>query len=831
MRSKKRLRGTIIGAGALVLAIIAMVTSYDGWRLHQQLMAASEREVANLALALATDTARSVQAVDVLLRDTAAWYEATGRQESTEVIHDALASRAVGVSQLSVITIVDRSGMQRYRSRATGEPLSDVSDRGYFLRQRDDPNAGLVINEPAFSRSEQVPSLVLSRSLRRPDGSFNGVVSANLTLHELQSMYAAIRLGDHGSLLLALADGTIVTRLPPLDPQPLARMPSRAAPTGDPLINHVVSPIDGRAKLVAALRIDGRPLVLSVTRDVRDALTPWYDEMVSAGIRTGASMLLVAVVIVSVLYQLGRIEQGEQALRESQERYAKAMEAANEGHTEWNIQQGSVFVSGRWRSLHGLNDDRPIGNIADLQCSVRIHADDRPAVCSAIDQHLDGKTEGVDVEYRVQRPDDGWTWVHSRGGCVRDESNAPVRMFFAAHDISARKAAETSRIALELRMQQARRMEALGTLAGGIAHDFNNLLGAILGFGRMARQLAEDASPIRRHIDRVLQAGSRAMSLVQSVLQFARSGTTGRTPVNVQRIVEEVIVILSPSLQDGVSVETRLDAPDAAVAGDATELYQVVANLYTNAIQAVGPSGRVGLLLAAVVVDRPRPLLHGELTPGRHLRLDIEDSGSGMPPEMISRIFEPFFTTKNPGEGTGLGLSVVHGIVTGLGGAIDVQSAPGVGTQVSVWLPVIATDDSVSTTPRETPRGRGEVILIVDDEPLLVELAAERLAELGYAPLPFTSSTKALQAFLEAPSSVDLVLTDEKMPELSGSQLVDAIRAKRPDIPVLMMSGHVTAALEERARAQGVGELLRKPISDEALAAAVARCLGPKPAS
>ena len=199
MTSKKRLRGPIIAAGALLAAIIALTTTYDGWRLHQQLMAANEREVGNLALALATGTARSVQAVDVVLRDTAAWYEATGRLRMTRRSSDALASRAVGVSQVSVITIVDRSGMQRYRSRATGEPLSDVSDRGYFLRQRDEPDAGLVINEPVVSRSERMPSLILSRPLRRPDGSFDGVVSAILTLQELQSMYAAIRLGDHGS--------------------------------------------------------------------------------------------------------------------------------------------------------------------------------------------------------------------------------------------------------------------------------------------------------------------------------------------------------------------------------------------------------------------------------------------------------------------------------------------------------------------------------------------------------------------------------------------------------------------------------------------------------
>lgn len=830
MTSKERLRKQIIAAGALLVAIIALATTYDGWRLRHQLMAVNEREVGNLALALATGTARSVQAVDLVLRDTAAWYQATGRFEDEAAIHDALASRAVGVSQVSVITIVDRSGVQRYRSRTTGEPLSDVSDRGYFVRQRDDPDAGLVINEPVVTRSERTPALILSRALRQPDGSFDGVVSAVLTLQELQSAYAAIRLGNDSSLLLALSDGTIVTLLTTTREKQLpARLPHLGTLADKRLVNHVASPVDGRAALVAALHIADRPLILAIARDERDALTPWYDEMISAGIRAATSMLLIVLGMIGILRQLRRIEAGEQALRESQERYAMVMEAADEGHTEWDILRGTAFVSCKWRWLHGLDDHLAIGTIEDIKRSVRLHADDMKTVCAAIAQHLEGMTQGIDVEYRVQGPDGSWKWVHSRGRCLREQGSAPLlRLFSAAHDVSARKEAEASRIALELRLQQARRMEALGTFAGGIAHDFNNLLGAILGFGGMARQFAEEGSPLRRHIDRVLQAGNRAKSLVQRILQFSRSDPTEKAPVNIQRVVEEAIVILSPLLQEGVSVETRLHAPDAVVAGDATQLYQVVANLYTNAIQAVGQSGQVGLVLGMLQVDAPRSLLHGELAQGCYVRLDVEDNGPGMSPDMIGRIFEPFFTTKGPGEGTGLGLSVVHGIVKELAGAIDVRSEPGAGTLVSVWLPVVAPSDSASTELPATPRGNGEVVLVVDDEPLLVELAVEKLTELGYAAQAYTSSRDALQAFLDAPSKIDLVLTDEKMPELTGSELVNAIRARRLDVPVIMMSGHVTAALQERASASGVSELLRKPLAGDAMAAALARCLRPK---
>ena len=829
MRYKDSLRGAIIGAGALVATVILASTAYDGWRLHQQLMAANEQEVGNLALALATGTARNVQAVDVLLRDTATWYGSSGRQESAPVVQQALGMLAVGFSQVSVLTIVDRSGMQRYRSQATGEPLSDVSDRSYFVRQRDDDKAGLVINEPVVTRSEKLPALILSRPLRSPDGTFDGVVSAVLTLQDLQSTFAALRLNDNSSVMLALADGTIVTRQPSRARLPRdARLPRLPKFEDEPLIDHVVDPIDGRAQLLAAQRVDGRSLVIAVTRDEREALRPWYDEMAGAALRTAVSMGLVLVAIVGVLRQLSRIEQGEQALLDSQERYAMAMEAANEGHTEWNLPAGTVFASSQWRTLHGLHRSQAIQTIQDLKRAVRIHDDDSKGVWTAIDEHLLGQAPGIDIEYRVQHQDRTWKWIQTRGRCVRDASSAPLRLYCAAHDISARKEAELSKIALETRVEQARRMEALGTLAGGIAHDFNNLLGAILGFGEMARRQAEEGSPMQRHIDRVLQAGCRAKALVHRVLQFSRSGPTERTLVSIQGLVEEAIVILAPSVRDGIALKTALEADGISVAGEATQLYQVVANLCMNAFQAIDGTGEVRLRLAAVRIDERRAFLHGELAAGSYVRLDVDDTGHGMSPEIMARMFDPFFTTKPPGEGTGLGLSVVHGVVTELGGAIDVRSELDGGTCISVWLPIPVAGD---VDPVEGPgpdRGSGQVVMIVDDEPLLVELTEEVVVELGYVALTFGSGERACASFDDVSMKVDLLLTDEKMPGMSGSQLVAAVRAKGWDGPSIMMSGNVTAALEQRASAIGVSAVLRKPLSRETLAAALARLLRPQ---
>jgi nitrogen-specific signal transduction histidine kinase/ActR/RegA family two-component response regulator len=391
-------------------------------------------------------------------------------------------------------------------------------------------------------------------------------------------------------------------------------------------------------------------------------------------------------------------------------------------------------------------------------------------------------------------------------------------------DITEQKNAEAERQRLEGQLLQAKKLEAMGTLAGGIAHDFNNILSAILGYGEMAQKHAGDGTPLRRHIDAAVSAGMRAKSLVERILAFSRSGMGERKPVNVQAIVAEALDLVAASLPAGVRVDRRLDAGDAAVMGDAAQVHQVVMNLCTNAVHSMKSGGT--LTVALDVVDKPSAVVATSvLSSGRYVRLAVADTGSGIPDNVRDRIFDPFFTTKSVGVGTGLGLSLVHGIVTDLGGGIEVDSRVGSGTTFTVYVPcqntavtAVAVDDAVA-------KGNGETVLFVDDEEALVRLGEEMIADLGYEPIGFTSSNAALAHFREAPQRFDVVLSDESMPEMTGSELAAEIRKIRPDIPIVLMSGYVSAALSARARDAGVGDVLAKPLVSRDIARSLAGAL------
>ena len=382
------------------------------------------------------------------------------------------------------------------------------------------------------------------------------------------------------------------------------------------------------------------------------------------------------------------------------------------------------------------------------------------------------------------------------------------------------------REAMQRQLQQAARMEAIGRLAGGIAHDFNNILGAILGYGELAQNSLGEAGAVRRHVDQVVQAGARGKKLVDRILAFSRSGMGEREPLHVQSVIEETLEILAASLPVDVRLERHLDAADSAAVGDATQLHQVTMNLCTNAVHAMAQGGVLTVVLDRVAMDERRLLSHGTLYAGRYVRLSISDTGSGIPPTVLEHMFDPFFTTKRVGDGTGLGLAVVHGIVADFRGAIDVATQVGVGTTFTIWLPAAGeTPRLKAESEGDVPRGHGETVMIVDDERALVALAEETLAELGYEPVGFDSSVAALQAFRAEPNRFDLVLTDETMPDLTGTELAREIRQSRPEISIILMSGYSGTQLNERAQAAGIIDVLRKPLVRRDIAEPVARAL------
>lgn len=377
--------------------------------------------------------------------------------------------------------------------------------------------------------------------------------------------------------------------------------------------------------------------------------------------------------------------------------------------------------------------------------------------------------------------------------------------------------------ALQQQRARASKLESLGTLAGGVAHDFNNVLAAIVGFGEMAQDEATPGSDQARHLDRVLQAAARGRSLVQRILAFSRGGAHASRPFELQPVVEEVLTLLAASLRPGVLLERQLQAAGAHALGDATRAFEAVMNLCTNAMQAMPQGGTMGVHLARVQTTAPTVLSHAPLPAGRWLALTVSDQGVGMDAAVMERLFEPFFTTRADQDGTGLGLAVVHGVVSELGGAVNVASAPGQGARFTLYLPECAGPaEAAPPVQRATDAGAGQEVLVVDDEPALVEWMVATLTALGYRPVGFTDPQAALQAVLEAPLRFAALVTDEVMPGLDGTRLASEARRAAPGLPVLLVSGHGGALLAQRAVASGIARVLGKPVRRAELATAIA---------
>jgi signal transduction histidine kinase/CheY-like chemotaxis protein len=386
---------------------------------------------------------------------------------------------------------------------------------------------------------------------------------------------------------------------------------------------------------------------------------------------------------------------------------------------------------------------------------------------------------------------------------------------------------EREREALEARLHQAQRLESIGTLAGGIAHEFNNILGAIFGYAELALSTLSGRSRARRHVQGILTSGERAQAVIRQILTFSRRSARSPRLIQPGPVVAEAVDLMRASLPTTVVIEATLDAGDSRVMADATELQQVVMNLCTNGAHAMKNQGTLRLALDTVEARDGLALSHGSLPAGRYVRVGVRDAGSGIDPATLQRIFEPFFTTKGVGQGTGLGLSTVHGIVTQHGGALNVESRVGQGSLFQVYLP-LAGEGAVEPQERpgrRIPRGNGETILIVDDEAPLVPLAEEMLAALGYEAVGFDKTAAAVRAFRAAPDRFDLVLTDEVMPEMTGTELAGTLHEIRPRLPVILMTGGGRSLDPHRLRDAGIREVVKKPLLSAAIAETLARHL------
>jgi PAS domain S-box-containing protein len=512
----------------------------------------------------------------------------------------------------------------------------------------------------------------------------------------------------------------------------------------------------------------------------------------------------------------------EAALLARQEMLDLAQKAARAAAFEWRIGEGNG--ENRWSpdldALFGMAPGSYDGTFEAWKGLV--HPEDWPVV----EEALTKANESGDVlaEYRVTHSHGAVRWLRLKGRVFFGDRGQPTRILGLMGDVTERRQAEDELRRLESRLRQAQRLEALGTLAGGIAHDFNNILGAILGYGERALNAAPRRSRLRRDLESIVAAGERGRALVDRVLMFSRNAVGDRVAVRVEEVIREALDLIAAKLPEGIAIETRLDAGRAAMRGDPTQVHQVLVNLATNAIQAMPSGGALRVSLKTEHVDVARAVTIGAIDAADYIVLQVADTGSGISPEILDRIFDPFFTTKEVNVGTGLGLSLVHGIVTELGGAIDLETAVGSGSVFTVYLPRSGdAPDGLQDARRPAPHGDGQRVLFVDDEEPLVRLGTETLEELGYEAVGFTSSAAALEAFRANPKAFDAVITDERMPGISGTALIQQVRLIRPSLPVVLVSGYAGATVSARAFDAGANEVLKKPVSTRELAASLER--------
>lgn len=409
---------------------------------------------------------------------------------------------------------------------------------------------------------------------------------------------------------------------------------------------------------------------------------------------------------------------------------------------------------------------------------------------------------------------------------VEDGEGKVTGTLSSGEDITDRERAALEREHLQSELRQAEKLKTIGTLAGGIAHDFNNILTPIIGYSHMALSEVPEDSQVHADIERVVKGANRAKELVNQILTFSRRGEFEVSPVQFQLVVEDALKLIEASSPANIEIHTQIDTQCPPVMGDPSQLHQVVMNLCTNAFGAMEKSGgRLNVSLEIFEVDAKFTKHRAESFKGKYVKLCIQDTGRGMGPETLERIFEPFYTTRGVGEGTGMGLATVHGIIASHHGEIFVDSKLGKGTTFDIYLPQTALEPEKEVSGDKTIPEGSENILFVDDEEEIGNLARQILERAGYTVTTKTDSREALKLFQKKPQEFDLVVTDQAMPKLYGVKLAEEILKVRPGLPIILISGFADTITLESVQEMGIRDFIMKPLVGYELAQAIRHAL------
>jgi len=625
--------------------------------------------------------------------------------------------------------------------------------------------------------------------------SWSGVVMQQCAVVEPQTVYHLEKTGLWGE---AVRQGRPLVVNDFAAPNPL----KKGVPQGHvPLERYLTIPVFNEEQIVAVVAVANK------IEDYNDSDTRQLTLMMDA------------------VWKIVQRKQANEALRKSEAQYRRIVQTALEGIWGMDATMRTTFVNPHLAAMLGYAPEEMLGRPIDDFVWQEDLADHFLQVRDR--QH--GKNSRY--ERRLRHKEGHIVWTQVSATAVQDSAGRFAGSFCMFTDITERKQAEEERKRLQVQLLQAQKMEAIGTLAGGIAHDFNNILGAVLGYAEMARDDSPQGSTVARNLDKVLEAGNRAASLIKQILAFSRQDGSERLAIDPARIVKEVVNFLRPSLPSTIAINRHLTATRPVLA-DPTQIHQMLMNLCTNAFHAMEQTGGVleitlsGRELTATDVGQ-RP----EIQAGDFVEISVSDTGPGISTEIQARIFDPYFTTKGVGQGTGLGLSIVHGIVAEHGGFIICESEPGHGATFRVFLPAINGEVLPEATPPEPISMGRECILLVDDEEMLVEMGKTMLERLGYEVITRTSSFEALTAFQNEPDRFDAVITDQTMPGMTGLELARRILQIRPNLPIILCTGYSNLVNEAKAKANGIKGFAMKPLNRKEVATLLKSVLNPAESS
>ncbi len=525
--------------------------------------------------------------------------------------------------------------------------------------------------------------------------------------------------------------------------------------------------------------------------------------------------------------EIAERKRSEGRLRASEEKYRSILDSMEDGYYEVDLAGDLIFFNQSMCRILGYSRDELMG----MNNRAFMDKENASKVFDSFNRvYRTGKPSRA-LDWEVIRKDDAICHINNAVSLITDENGKPVGFRGVARDVTEQVRAEQEKALLTKQLQQSQKMESIGTLAGGIAHDFNNILAAVLGYTELALDLSareQYGSKLTDFLEEIYAAAERAKDLVRQILAFARQSDDAVKPVQVSLIVKEALKLIRSSIPASIDIRQSIES-DARVMGNATQIHQIMMNFCTNAAHAMeNDPGTLGVRVSEETFTDPKATPVAGLKPGKYLRITVSDTGTGIAPDILDAIFEPYFTTKAPGVGTGMGLSMVHGIVESYGGKITVESAPAQGSVFTVYLPVSQRELRPRTYDPQPLTGGNEAILFVDDEIQIVSVAEKILTALGYAVTAQTSSQSALALFREQPEAFDLVITDMTMPNMTGDRLAAEIMKIRPDMPVILCSGYSRKMSDAALSSAGIRALLAKPVAKKELAATIRRVLDEK---